>query len=64
MDDLPSGPDARARLELTAIRELLKSQRRRIHSYARIHRPPPQGPVRPTVLPATAFPSGREVLDA
>lgn len=64
MDDLPSGPDARARLELTAIRELLKSQRRRIHSYARTHRPPPQGPVRPTVLPATAFPSGREVLDA
>ncbi|OMI91474.1 collagen alpha-1(I) chain [Streptomyces sp. M1013] len=64
MDDLPSGPDARARLELTAIRELLKSQRRRIHSYARAHRSPSQGPVRPTVLPTAAFPSGREVLDA
>ncbi|WP_399946018.1 PP2C family protein-serine/threonine phosphatase [Streptomyces sp. BBFR25] len=64
MDDLPSGPDARARLELTAIRELLKSQRRRIHSYARAHRSPSQGPVRPTVLPTAAFPGGREVLDA
>jgi serine phosphatase RsbU (regulator of sigma subunit) len=64
MDDLPSGPDARARLELTAIRELLKAQRRRIRSYAREDRPPSEGRARPRALPTAGLPTGREVLEA
>ncbi|GAA4975700.1 PP2C family protein-serine/threonine phosphatase [Streptomyces hyderabadensis] len=64
MDDLPPAPDARARLELRAIRELLRSQRRRIRAYPRGHGPPPGEPGRPRTLPGTGFPTGREVLDA
>ena len=39
MDHLPPVPDARARLELGAIKGLLQAQRRRIRSYTRDHRP-------------------------
>ncbi|MFD5294600.1 PP2C family protein-serine/threonine phosphatase [Streptomyces mutabilis] len=60
--------DARARLELGAIRELLRAQRRRIRSYAQdhhIHHPAaPDGPGRPTVPPAAGAPTGQELLDA
>lgn len=64
MDDLPSASDARARLELRAVRELLNSQRRRIRSHARAHPPPFTEPVRSGVPPGTGLPTGREVLDA
>ncbi|MFG2314574.1 PP2C family protein-serine/threonine phosphatase [Streptomyces tendae] len=64
MDDLPPAPDARARLELRAIRELLKSQRRRIRSQARAHPSPFTQQGRPGVPPGTGHPTGPEVLDA
>ncbi len=67
MDHLPPEPDARARLELGAIRELLRAQRRRVRSYTQDqhHRPAaPDRPDRPVVVPTAGLPAGQELLDA
>ncbi|MFI7004950.1 PP2C family protein-serine/threonine phosphatase [Streptomyces sp. NPDC050145] len=69
MDHSSSVPDARARLELGAIKELLLAQRRRVLTYARDHdrraRPPATEVAPRTAAPVTTYhPSGQEVLDA
>lgn len=67
MDPDSSVPDPRARLELGAIRELLRAQRRRVRSYVAHHRAGPPASAaghRPDApLPAPA-PTAREMLDA
>lgn len=44
MEHLPPGRDARARLGLRAVSELLSSQHQRIGTYAETHRPEPRTP--------------------
>lgn len=68
MADLHAASDPRSRLELRAIRELLRAQRRRVQSYATLQRhpehiEPPAGVVH-GALPTPGAPSSREVLDA
>ncbi len=68
MDHLPPVPDARARLELGAIKGLLQAQRRRIRSYTRDHRPDleaaPDAPCPAPVASPSVSPTGQQVLDA
>ncbi|MGY0488899.1 PP2C family protein-serine/threonine phosphatase [Streptomyces sp. WG-D5] len=64
MDARTPVPDARTHLALRAIRELLRSQRRRIRQYADSYQEAAGPTGRAPAAPTTGAPSGSEVLDA